>query len=117
MEKGFGTGLRAKVESKQNGEEESRQVQVPVAVAIAYAPDDGGAAKLREELEASLQREQELRNAVSMQVQELETEAVKRAEELDERDAQLASAEAAVAARERAAAEQLAEAEALRERI
>src|SRR5256885_5830364 len=102
MEKGFGTGLRAKVERKQNGEDEQTR-QVPVAVAIAYAPDDGGAAKLRDELESSLQREQELRNAVNAQVQELENDAARRAQELDERDAQLAAAEAAVAARERAA--------------
>src|SRR5439155_9299850 len=110
--------LRAQLEKKQGStEEEHQQRQVPVAVAIAYAPEDGGAARLRDELEASLNREQELRAAVTSQVHELENAAARRAEELDERDAQLAAAEAAVAARERAAAEQLAEAEALRERI
>jgi hypothetical protein len=56
VEQGFGTGLRAKVERTQSEGSEAGPRQVPVAVAIAYATDDGGAGRLRDELEASLER-------------------------------------------------------------
>jgi chromosome segregation ATPase len=124
-EKGFGTGLRAQLERKQNGveapapsveEEEPRSVSEAIAAATLQAE---GVAELRTQLEAARERERELRAALSAQVNavELEQQTARRIEELDERDAQLASSEATVAARERSAAEQLAEAEAVREAI
>jgi hypothetical protein len=107
-EKGFGTGLRAQLERKQNGaeapapfveEEEPRSVSEAIAAATLHAE---GVAELRAELEQARERERELRAALSAQVNavELEQQTARRIEELDERDAQLASAEATVAARD-----------------
>jgi len=125
-EKGFGTGLRAQLEKKQaegsapppddEQSDEPRSVSEAIAVATLHAE---GVTELRAELEASRAREEELRASLVAQRDsvEVEQQAVQRTEQLDERMAQLASAEASVAARERAAAEQLAEAEALREAL
>jgi chromosome segregation ATPase len=123
-EKGFGTGLRAQLERKQADidsppplpEEEPRSVSEAIAALTLQAE---GVSELRAQLEASRERERELRASLSAQVNalELEQQMARRTDELDERGAQLASAEASVAARERSAAEQLAEAEALREAI
>ena len=96
--------------------DEPRSVSEAIAVATLQAE---GVTELKAELEASRAREQELRASLAAQKDavEIEQQTVQRTEQLDERMAQLASAEASVAARERAAAEQLAEAEALREAI
>ena len=103
-EKGFGTGLRAQLERKQSGadspqpvEEEPRSVSEAIAAATLQAE---GVSELRAQLEASRERERELRASLSAQVNtvELEQQIARRTDELDERGAQLASAEAAVAA-------------------
>ena len=112
-EKGFGTGLRAELEKKQaessapppeasDPSDEPRSVSEAIAVATLQAE---GVAELRAELDASRLRESELRASLAAQkgAVEIEQQTVQRTEQLDERMAQLASAEATVAARERAA--------------
>ena len=127
-EKGFGTGLRAQLERKQGGSEPASEPaiddngaaarSVSEAIAVATLQADG-VNELRAELQAARERESALRASLAAQVdaRELEQQAAHRVEALDERGAQLAASEAAVAARERSAAEQLAEAEDLRARV
>src|SRR3954462_8497846 len=116
-EKGFGTGLRAQLELKQNGgkqptpteerngpsQEEARSVSEAIALATMQAEGD---TELRAELDRSLERVRDLRTEHAQQVDALDQQQQlsKRVEELDDRAAHLAASEATVAGREGSAA-------------
>ena len=104
-EQGFGSGLRAHVNRKRGGDETPPEEEQPRSVSEAVAlaeppPSNAGADQLRAELEASLDRERALRDSLNSQDAanerelQIQQEAARRAEELDERVAQLAAAEA-----------------------
>ena len=112
-EKGFGTGLRAQLEKKQGGgapapsttleptASEPRSVSEAIAAATLHAE---GVAELQAELDASLEREQELRASLAAQARRARARAADAcgaSKSSTSATAQLAAAEAAVAARER----------------
>src|SRR5215216_4087758 len=108
-ERGFGTGLRAKLESKDGAEPRSP------GEAIAAAVIDPDVDFLRAELDASLAREQELRASLHETVEvsgrevRLEQDVAEQAAALDRRASALAATEADIEERERQIAARLAE--------
>ena len=111
IEGGFGSGLRAKLEAKDQPEPRSPGE----AIAAAVTPDNPDLEALRAELSASLAREQELRASLNDQVEvsgrevQLEQELAEQAGFLDRRAASLAATEAEIEERERQIAQRLAE--------
>src|SRR5438067_10752223 len=110
MEGGFGSGLRAKLEGK---DEEPRSPAEAIAAADpAMLPD---LELLRAELSASLAREQDLRASLHEQVEvsgrevRLEQDVAGQSAALDRRAAALAATEAELEGREREIAQRLAE--------
>ena len=126
-EHGFGTGLRAQLEARASAADTAarkapRSPREAVAAAepappppAAAAADNAGADALRNELDASLAREQELRFSLKEQLDtsarelELEQEAARRAAELDRRAEELDLKEREFVAQDQRLDERLAE--------
>ncbi|MGZ4461969.1 MAG: hypothetical protein ACXVZP_03945, partial [Gaiellaceae bacterium] len=122
-EKGFGTGLRAQLARNKKGELDAEPVQLSAAAGEALvsieqmglAPDAVGA--LRNELEASLAREQELRDLLSIRREADRERRELRTGELEQRARQLEATEIAFAERERSLATESARIEQERARL
>jgi hypothetical protein len=118
IEGGFGSGLRAKLERKE-------QVEPPrspgEAIAAAVPVDDPDIEVLRLELSASLSREHELRTSLNEQVEvsgrevQAEQELAHQSAALDRRAGALAETQAELDDRERRITERLAELDGLLE--
>ena len=113
-ERGFGTGLRAKLGGTNGSEPEAPAPRSPAeAIAAATPADFSDVESLRAELSASLAREQELRASLSQQIDDFGTGAAEaalvaeRIAELDRRAAALSATEAALEEREREVAARL----------
>jgi hypothetical protein len=117
IEGGFGSGLRAKLEKKDQPEPRSPGEAIAAAVEVE-APD---VEALRLELNASLAREQELRASLTEQVdvsgREIQQEQVlaEQSTALDRRAAALAATEAELEERERKMTQRLVELDGLLE--
>src|ERR671934_1059343 len=109
-ERGFGTGLRAKLEGGSGGGPEAPRSPGEAIAAAPLLPDPDVQA-LRAELSASLAREQELRASLNEQVDAFgrEVESAQDAAELDRRAAALSATEAELEDRERQVLERLEE--------
>ncbi|HEX9379513.1 MAG TPA: hypothetical protein VF872_07970, partial [Gaiellaceae bacterium] len=120
-EGGFGTGLRAKLQSP--GGETPSEPRSPAEAIAAAAPVLGEteAEALRAELNASLAREQQLRSSLNDQVEtstrdgQLEQQLAEQSAGLDRRAAALAETEAELDERERRMTERLTELDGLLE--
>src|SRR5918999_2364091 len=122
-EKGFGTGLRAQLERRRDtvpveAPAAPSEGQLAAAHALAETPtngdgDDARLEAVRAELAASLAREQDLRKALSDQLEarehelDLDRDFATRATELDGRAAKLAAAQTDLEERERRLASKL----------
>ena len=122
-EKGFGTGLRAQLERRRDtvpvdAPPAPTDEELAAAQALAETPTNGGGdgaqlEAVRAELAASLAREQDLRTALSDQLEarehelDLDRDFATRAAELDGRAAKLAAAQANLEERERRFAAEL----------
>ena len=113
-ERGFGTGLRAKLGGANGSEPEAPAPRSPgEAIAAATPGDTADVAALRAELSASRAREQELRASLTQQIDDFGREsadsavAAERTGELDRRAAALSATEAALEEREREVAARL----------
>ncbi|HYY33267.1 MAG TPA: hypothetical protein VE693_06730, partial [Gaiellaceae bacterium] len=119
-EKGFGTGLRAQLERRREtaaGKGGSKAAGPDPSGSVPAAPNvdlsDADLEALRDELAASLAREEQLRGALSEQVASHERELhpqhdlAARQAELDERAGRLSAFEVALEERERHVAEQV----------
>jgi hypothetical protein len=109
-ERGFGTGLRAKLSNGGGAPEEPRSPGE--AIKAAASPDVFEVDALKAELSASLAREQELRASLTghldpTDAEELVREHGQRVAELDHRAATLSQTEAALEEREREVSDRL----------
>ena len=95
-ERGFGTGLRAKLTGSNGAEPEAAEPRSPAeAIAVATPIDTSDVEALRAELGAALAREHELRSSLNQQIDDFGREAensavaAERMGELDRRVAAL----------------------------
>ena len=111
IEGGFGSGLRAKLESKDQPEPRSPGEAIAAAVTV----DNPDVEALRAELNASLAREQDLRASLHEQVEvsgrevQVEQELAEQSAALDRRASALAATEAELEERERQITQRLIE--------
>ena len=117
IEGGFGSGLRAKLERKDEVEPRSPGEAIAAAVSV----DNSDVEALRLELSASLSREQELRASLTEQVEvsgrevQVEQELAQQSAALDRRASALAATEAELEERERKMTQRLIELDGLLE--